>query len=110
MPRQYTARELVVYEKQKYGTHPGPRAHDVHPATTGDSYAYFVNKFWIVESRDATSGRLMLRTPTGKLHAVAETDPALRRLTLKERLWLLVKQRDRLRSLLGTSGLGGQHE
>ena len=77
--------EPVIFTKEKHGLAPGPRAHDVMPAVHGDSYAYQVDKFWIVASEDA-EGRLVLRTRRGKQHAVAPDDERLRRPTVWERL------------------------
>lgn len=77
--------EPVIFTKAKHSLAPGPRAHDVMPAAHGDSYAYQVDKFWVVESEDA-EGRLVLRTRRGKQHVVAPDDERLRRPTLWERL------------------------
>jgi hypothetical protein len=77
--------EPVIFTKSKYGLHPGPRAREVMPAPHGDTYAYQVDKFWIVESKDEL-GRLVLRTRRGKQHVVAADDERLRRPTLWERL------------------------
>ena len=98
MKHPFHERDLVVYQKPKHSLHPGPRAHDVRPAALGDSYDYVVDKFWVVvAARD--DGRLVLRTPGGKLHEVDRGDPNLRRPTLRERAWLALRNRDRLRAL-----------
>ena len=99
MDRNYKSGDLVVYSKEKYGTHPGARAHDVHPAPLGDSYRYVVDKYWIVDEVRA-DGRLVLRTPGGKLHEIDAADLALRKLTLREHMWLRLFDRERLDALL----------
>lgn len=100
MHRGFRRHELVVYEKAKHGTHPGPRARNVRPAVHGDTYVYTVDKYWIVV--EAVEGRpLVLRTPAGKLHEIDASDPRLRRPTWRERLWLRIWGRQRLGALLG---------
>jgi hypothetical protein len=75
----------VVYRKQKVSTKPGPRAYEIHPAGQGDTYSYFVDKFWTVESvlRD---GRILVTTQTGKQHYLQPNDPNLRKAGLIARL------------------------
>ena len=98
MIQSFRVHELVVFEKQKHGAHPSLRAHDVRPAPSGDDYDYVVDKYWVVV-RVLDDGRLLLRTPGGKLHEIATVDPDLRRLSLRERVWLTLFERDRLRAL-----------
>ena len=68
--------ELVVFEKQKHGARPSLRAHDVRPAPSGDDYDYVIDKYWVVV-RVQDDGRLLLRTPGGKLHEINTNDPNL---------------------------------
>jgi hypothetical protein len=94
----FRTHDVVVFRKQKHGAHPGVRAHDVRPAPLGEDYDYLIDKYWIVV-RVTDDGQLLLRTPGGKLHEISVGDPNLRRLTLRERLWLSVFDRQRLRAL-----------
>ena len=77
--------DSIVYRKQKVSTKPGPRAYDVHPAGQGDTYLYFVDKFWTVENvlRD---GRIVVMTRTKKHHYLRPDDPNLRKAGLIARL------------------------
>jgi hypothetical protein len=75
----------VVYSKNKFSLHPGPRAQDVHATRHGDGYLYLVDKYWTVVGSD-TDGRLLVRTRRGKTHHIASDDPRLRHATLWERL------------------------
>jgi hypothetical protein len=102
----YAAGEVVVYVKDKHGLSPGQRAQDVRPAPAGDLYAYRVEKYWIVEAELETEQgpQLRLRTPRGKIHLVQESDPHLRKLTLREWLWLRLADRARWRSLHAKGG------
>lgn len=86
MLRRFRRGDVVVVARQKYSTSPGPRAREVSPATSGDSYSYIVDKFWIVESCE--NGELRLLTRTGKAHVIAENDFRVRKPTLWERLFV----------------------
>lgn len=97
--RTLGAGDLVVYRKDKHGTHPGRRASGVQPSPRGETYDYHVDKFWIVERR--TGDTVHVRTPGGKHHELRLDDPRLRRPTLREWLWLRTRGRERLRSLRG---------
>ena len=98
MKHRFHEHDLVVYEKHKHGSRPGPRAHDVRPALRGDDYDCVVNKFWIVvEARP--NERIKLRTPGGKQHVLDPNDPCLRPATLSERLWLRFRNPQRLDAL-----------
>ena len=70
--------DWAIYRKQKFSTSPGPRAKDVVPATQGEMYVYFVEKYWIVKEV-LDDGQLLLRTRRGKQHKVSLNDPGLRR-------------------------------
>lgn len=87
---EWKAGDWAIYRKQKHGTSPGPRAHDLHPATAGDTYAYVVDKYWIVESI-MPDGTLQLRTRRGKRHTIAADDPHLRKPHWWER-WLFASR------------------
>lgn len=78
VPIQLHVGDTIIYRKQKYSTHPCPRAYDIHPTTQGDDYTYFVDKFWTVENvlRD---GRVLVTTRTHKHHYLQPNDPNLRR-------------------------------
>jgi hypothetical protein len=77
--------DVVVYRKQKVSAHPSPRAYDIQPAGHGDTYSYFVDKFWVVENvlRD---GRILVTTRTRKRHYLKPNDPNLRKAGLIVRL------------------------
>ena len=78
--------DWVVYRKQKYGTTPGPRAKVVAAAPQGETYAYIVEKFWVVK-RVLDDNQVQLVTRTGKEHTVSLADPNLRLAAWWER-WL----------------------
>lgn len=75
--REYRVGDRVVYAKQKVSDSPGPRAADIVPAASGDSYSYLVDKFWIVTSVNS-DGTLTLKTRRGKEHSIPTDDPRLR--------------------------------
>jgi hypothetical protein len=84
--RQFQQGDWVVYRKQKSGTAPGPRAKVVGAAPQGETYLYFVDKFWVVKQL-LDDDRALLITRTGKEHTVSLADPHLRRAAWWER-WL----------------------
>ncbi len=75
----------IVYRKQKVSTHPSPRAYAVYPAGQGDTYSYFVDKFWTVENV-LSDGRILVTTRTRKQHCLRPDDPNLRKAGLVARL------------------------
>jgi hypothetical protein len=77
--------DVVVYRKLKVSTCPSPRAYDIHPADQGDSYQYFIDKYWTIEQvfRD---GRGVAITRTHKHHCLSPGDPNLRKAGLIIRL------------------------
>lgn len=81
---QFRAGDFVVFRITKFSTDPGPRAKDVHPAPYGETYNYYVDKYWAVQSVSA-DGQLDLVTRRGKHHQVPANDPRLRHATLFER-------------------------
>lgn len=58
----------------------------VNPSTSGETYRYMVEKYWIVD-RVLPDGSLVLRTRRGKEHVVAVDDFNLRRPNLIEKLF-----------------------
>ena len=88
--------EIVVYRKTKSSEHPGTRAKQVRPSSSGENYSYLIDKFWIVEEvRDDC--KLVLKTRRGKTHVVDATDANLRATTIWDRIW----NRTRFPSLTG---------
>jgi hypothetical protein len=75
----------IIYRKQKVSTHPSPRAYDVHPASQGDTYVYFIDKFWTVE-RVLRDGQILVATRTNKHHYLRPNDPNLHKARWYERL------------------------
>lgn len=84
--------DWVVYRKQKHSTSPGPRAKDVAAAPSGETYAYVVDKYWVVK-QCVDSDQVLLITRTGKEHTVSLDDPNLR----PARWWERLVYRDRFR-------------
>ena len=74
----------MLFRKTKFSQHPGPRAQNIHPAGRGDSYAYTVDKFRIVERID-DDGELVLLTRKGHRQQVAPDDLRIRRPSFWER-------------------------
>ncbi len=99
MKRIFEAGDLVIYSKEKVSTHPGRRAHHVWPSQNGDLYHYLVDKYWVVVGDEGEA--LVVRTPGGKIHRIRRDDPALRRASLSERLWLRLRAPDRWHALRG---------
>ena len=77
MTARFRPGDVVVYRKQKSSQRPGPHARDIQPAPHGDYYSYAVEKFWRVVA--VCDGTLVVRTRTGKQHAIPAGDPNLRR-------------------------------
>lgn len=77
MPRTFRVGEPVVFRMTKFSTDPGPRAKEVQPARSGETYSYLVDKFWTVGQVDA-DGALVLVTRRGKQHRVTPDDLRLR--------------------------------
>lgn len=87
---QWKPGDWAVYRMHKRSTSPGRRAKHVHPAQSGDSYSYAVDKFWVVEEVIA-DGSTQLRTRRGKKRTIANDDPNLRRPKWWER-WLFASR------------------
>lgn len=81
---QFHPGDYVVFRITKFSTEPGPRAQDVRPAPYGETYNYYVDKYWTVRSV-SPDGTLQLVTRRGKQHQVAMNDPRLRHATLFEK-------------------------
>jgi hypothetical protein len=96
--RRFIKGDWVVYRRLKCTTHPGRRAQEVYASPNGDSYDYFVDKFWVVDDV-LPDGSLLLRTRRGKTHAVGQDDPNLRHATL----WDRIRNRQRFVELQATS-------
>jgi hypothetical protein len=77
MVKQLNPGDWVIYRKQKHSAAPGPRAKVVGAAPQGETYVYFVDKFWVVK-QTLDDNRVLLVTRTGKEHTVSLADPKLR--------------------------------
>ncbi|MDA8745412.1 hypothetical protein N9N28_12330 [Rubripirellula amarantea] len=88
--RDLKQNDWVIYRKQKYSTSPGPRAKDVAAAPQGETYAYVVDKYWVVKQRVA-GDQVLLVTRTGKQHTVSLNDTNLRPARWWER-WLYAER------------------
>lgn len=86
MKNDYKPGDPVIFRVTKQSTDPGPRAVDVHPAQSGETYSYQVDKFWAV-SELLTGDMLQLVTRRGKQRSVAKSDLRLRHARWWER-WL----------------------
>ena len=84
--RVFMPGDPVVYCKVKYSSCPGPRAHDIGPAPKGETYAYLVDKYWVVV-RMVGDAQVLLRTRRGKEHTVDADSPSLRHATWWEKLF-----------------------
>jgi hypothetical protein len=70
--------DRLIYRMQKSSTCPSPRAYGVYPASEGDTYSYFVDKFWTVKSVHRDGGFFVV-TRTGKQRYLRPDDPNFRR-------------------------------
>ncbi len=77
MARTFCVGDPVIFRMTKFSTDPGPRAKEVQPARSGETYSYLVDKFWTV-GQIATDGTLVLVTRRGKQHRVTPEDLRLR--------------------------------
>ncbi len=85
MKNDYKPGDPVIFRVTKQSTDPGPRALDVHPAQSGETYSYQVDKFWTV--RVALEDMVQLVTRRGKQRSVSKRDIRLRHARWWER-WL----------------------
>lgn len=91
--------DWAVYRKSKRSKNPGRRAASIKATVKGETYAYVVDKFWVV-SGVLPNGDLMLGTAGGKKHQISPSDPNLLRPGWLTRL----RWRDRFRAAAGTGG------
>ena len=85
MKNDYKPGDPVIFRVTKQSTDPGPRAVDVHPAQSGETYSYQVDKFWTVA--EVANGQLQLVTRRGKQRSVPRDDLRLRHASWWER-WI----------------------
>ena len=100
----YQPGDCVVYKKSKHTEHPGPRAQNVRPALRGETYTYFVDKFWVVATVIGDSqgdSQLLLRTRRGKEHVVSVNDPNLRQARWWER-WVWRRRFAEIKASVGS--------
>lgn len=95
-PHQYQPGEWVVYYKTKFRERPSRRAEAIHPAANGDTYAYSIRKYWIVEQ--IAGDELVLVTRRGNRRRLRADDPGLRPAKWWER-WLLRRRFPHLKEL-----------
>jgi len=84
MAAHFKPGDCVIYRKPKFSVHPGPHARDIHPAPNGDSYSYWVGKFYRVIA--VLAHEVVVRTRRGRQRTLVTADPALRRAHWWERL------------------------
>ena len=77
--------DRLIYRMQKVSTKPSPRAYNIHPASEGDTYSYFVDKYWTVKTVGRDGG-FSIVTRTGKLRQLQPGDPNFRRAGLIKRV------------------------
>jgi hypothetical protein len=85
MPYQFKPGDCVIYRKQKYSTHPGPKANSIWPTPCGEYYSYCVDKFYRVTSIHSDQ-TVVVVTRRGRQRTLGANDPALRRARFWERL------------------------
>lgn len=78
--------DFVIVKKYKASTHPSPRAKDVNPASSGETYSYRIDKFWkVVQVLDDDT--IEIETRRGKRHQFDPRSLSFRKATLLDR-WL----------------------
>ncbi len=65
MRAKFAIGDRVIYTRDKYSNRPGPRAKNVSPTPHGETYAYQVDKYWIVNEFLA-DGSIVVQTRRGK--------------------------------------------
>lgn len=85
MRAKFATGDRVIYTRDKYSNRPGRRAKNVSPTPHGETYAYQVDKYWVVTAV-TPDGSLVLQTRRGKTHTVPMSDPRLRRPKWWERI------------------------
>jgi len=83
--RNFKIGQAVVYRMPKSSTSPGQRAINIRPATAGESYAYEVEKYWVV-AKVVDEEHVELVTRTGKRHVISIADKRLRAASWFERI------------------------
>ena len=78
--------DMVIYRKTKHSRQPGPRAENIQPAVHGETYAYTVDKYWLVDEV-LSDGRIIATTRRGKRNTLRADDPMLQRANWLQRLW-----------------------
>ncbi len=101
MKNDFKPGDPVIFRVTKQSTDPGPRAVDVHPAQSGETYSYQVDKFWIV-SEVVSENSLQLVTRRGKQRLVSKDDLRLRHARWWER-WLYADRFPKLSQLKNLS-------
>jgi hypothetical protein len=97
MKNEYKPGDPVIFRVTKQSTDPGPRAVDVHPAPSGETYSSQVDKFWAVS--DVLAGdAIALVTRRGKQRTVLVNDVRLRHARWWER-WLYADRFPKLSQL-----------
>ena len=94
MRSEFKPGDPVIFRVTKQSTDPGPRAVEVHPAPSGETYSYQVDKFWTV-SEVRVDGTVQLVTRRGKQRSVSKDDVRMRHARWWER-WMY---RDRFPNL-----------
>lgn len=93
-PHRWSEGDWAIYRKSKRSTHPGQRACEVKANQKGETYAYVVEKFWVVD-RVLSDGTLVMKTTRGKEHRIRPDDRNLVRPTL----WTRLRWANRFRSI-----------
>lgn len=86
MKQDYKPGDPVIFRVTKQSTEPGRRAVDVHPAQSGETYSYQVDKFWMV-CEVFPDNSVELITRRGKHRRISKDDFRLRHATWWER-WI----------------------
>ena len=87
----------MVFRITKQSTDPGPRAVDIHPSTSGETYSYQVDKFWTVVDVEP-DGTVTLVTRRGKQRTISSDDVRLRKARWWER-WLYQRRFPKLEQI-----------
>ena len=85
--REFKIGDYVIFRRLRSANRPSRKATRIRPSLRGESYAFVVNKYWIVDDLIDDEELVLLRTPKGKTISVSIHDPSLRHATIVER-WL----------------------
>lgn len=91
---QWRAGDWAIYRKSKRSTHPGERAFEIKANVKGETYAYVVDKFWVVDAV-LEDGTIVLKTARGKKHHIAPDDRNL----VRPNLWTRLRWTERFLSI-----------